>query len=397
MAWYWRTLRFGKYLCPFIRNFYLKCRITYLSLTYNHFMDASYMADVCMGPMFWFVDTFTHAIGNLLVGAVISLTASVVLIAYWIGIPFWWKKNQYTCIFLITLGHWLLLNICFHYYMACTTHPGFPPEGELITEAVSICKKCIAPKPPRTHHCSVCNRCILKMDHHCPWLNNCVGYRNHRYFFLYMAYMLMGVIYVIFAGWEIAYNSIMLITEECDEPELEGHSVKINKTGALIPVTGTVILDSSFLEEHELEPANPYRRKAIIYMALINLGVLFALGALTTWHALLITRGETSIEANINKAETLRLEEQGKIYRNPYDFGPKMNWVLFLGLTERRSFWRHILLPSGHEPIGDGLSWSTIHDEQKSIPVEEMFKTCNVKTKFESYSKNNVEEVILDK
>lgn len=40
-----------------------KCRLTYLTLTYNHFLDASYMADVCMGPMFWFVDNFTNTIG----------------------------------------------------------------------------------------------------------------------------------------------------------------------------------------------------------------------------------------------------------------------------------------------------------------------------------------------
>ena len=36
-----------------------------------------------------------------------------------------------------------------------------------IPEVVSICKKCISPKPPRSHHCSVCNKCVLKMDHHC--------------------------------------------------------------------------------------------------------------------------------------------------------------------------------------------------------------------------------------
>lgn len=34
------------------------------------------------------------------------------------------------------------------------------------------CRKCWAPKYERTHHCSQCGRCVLKMDHHCPWVGN---------------------------------------------------------------------------------------------------------------------------------------------------------------------------------------------------------------------------------
>jgi palmitoyltransferase len=302
-------------------------------------MDQSYAADVCMEPMFWFVDNFTYAIGPLFVVAVVGLTTSVVFIAYWIGLPYWWQRNPYICVILVFIGHWLLLNISFHYYMAVVTPPGYPPQGELITEAVSICKKCIAPKPPRTHHCSVCNRCILKMDHHCPWLNNCVGYKNHRYFFMYMVYMVLGVLFVILCGVDIAYSSIFLATDDPDEPELEGHPVKFNKTGALIPVTDVLYIDTPVVDDEfndHYQPSSLWERRAIIYMALINSGVFVALGVLSLWHSQLIGKGETSIEANINKAETKRLAEIGRIYINPYNFGSKKNWRIFLGLVKGR-------------------------------------------------------------
>lgn len=45
-------------------------------------------------------------------------------------------------------------------------------EGEVRkgrkTQRIRRCRKCDAPKPERTHHCSVCKRCVLLMDHHCP-------------------------------------------------------------------------------------------------------------------------------------------------------------------------------------------------------------------------------------
>ena len=30
-----------------------------------------------------------------------------------------------------------------------------------------FCRRCKAFKPRRAHHCSICRRCIIKMDHHC--------------------------------------------------------------------------------------------------------------------------------------------------------------------------------------------------------------------------------------
>ena len=43
-----------------------------------------------------------------------------------------------------------------------------------------------------------------------------------------------------------------------------------------------------------------------------------------------------SVQAHINRSETRRLAELGRVYRNPYNFGPKHNWHLFLGLVDGR-------------------------------------------------------------
>lgn len=58
-----------------------------------------------------------------------------------------------------------------------------------------MCRRCQAFKPPRAHHCSICKRCIIKMDHHCPWVNNCVGIGNHKYFLLFIFYTSLSCFY----------------------------------------------------------------------------------------------------------------------------------------------------------------------------------------------------------
>lgn len=61
----------------------------------------------------------------------------------------------------------------------------------------TMCKFCEMYRPPRSHHCRVCQRCIKRMDHHCPWINNCVGEENQKFFLLFCFYTGISCLYSI--------------------------------------------------------------------------------------------------------------------------------------------------------------------------------------------------------
>ncbi|KAG8231418.1 hypothetical protein J437_LFUL012428 [Ladona fulva] len=99
-----------------------------------------------------------------------------------------------TIIFLLGMAH--LKAVC--------SDPGIVPLPEsrldfsdihtgsqvsLQHEDWTVCTRCETYRPPRAHHCRICNRCIRRMDHHCPWINNCVGEQNQKYFIQFLIYV----------------------------------------------------------------------------------------------------------------------------------------------------------------------------------------------------------------
>lgn len=124
------------------------------------------------------------------------------------------------------------------------------------TGQARYCKKCQTPKPDRTHHCSTCRRCVLKMDHHCPWLATCLGLHNYKAFVLFLVYT------SVFC-WICFLTSGMWIWTE-------------------------IFADSQYLEE--FAPVN------IILLAVVSGIIGLVVTGFTAWHLYLCVRGQTTIE-----------------------------------------------------------------------------------------------------
>jgi len=99
------------------------------------------------------------------------------------------------------------------------TDPGTVPQSAVPVESEriagsnhSMCSQCQTFKPPFSHHCRICNRCISRMDHHCPWMNNCIGAGNFKHFILFLLYTwLCSGFALILLGW----NYFVCADEDC--------------------------------------------------------------------------------------------------------------------------------------------------------------------------------------
>nr|XP_039248185.1 palmitoyltransferase ZDHHC16-like [Styela clava] len=379
---------------------YLK--LCYLSLTYNTYSSAT---EVLFEPIITLVDFISRWFGFAFVTLVTILVAYVVVVYYSIAVPYLILAfSSIRAGITIFYGHYLLIMISFHYFKAVRTNPGRPPKDASERAVTSVCKKCILPKPPRAHHCSVCKNCVLKMDHHCPWINNCVGHYNHRYFISFCIFMLLGTIFVVTTTWPIftecfSFHNRMqfamdylkdFFIEDISDDENENldyinenHSSlnkkdisnalhpKIEIFSHVVPVArhGKSAEDTGEIFQYLYSvcyTANSGAKGNLIFLWFLCAGVTAALGALTAIQFRLVSLGETSIEKLINDKEFRKAKKLGLKFNNPYHLGFRNNWKMILMFHDLRSFFLNVILPRNMSPIGDGLVWDKHIDKNYS-------------------------------
>jgi len=175
------------------------------------------------------------------------------------------------------------------------------------------CKKCNITRPPRCHHCSVCNRCILRFDHHCVWLNNCIGQNNYRSFLLTLFSLTTGCWYGVLMLWFPFYEPLKAQVQQHG-----WHFLYENKTGFLnLPPPGTLLKG---LYTTGLEPEIVIK---LVFPLLASVGLLQAV--FLSYHIRYLVLARTTLEYKIIlERQYLALVERNEICptpHNPFDQG----------------------------------------------------------------------------
>jgi palmitoyltransferase len=214
------------------------------------------------------------------------------------------------------------VNALFNHAMCAWTKPGTPKDerarramerranetrredggetGNGLREAIErgrFCETCDTVKPDLCHHCSVCKRCVLKMDHHCPWVMNCVGARNYRYFFNFIAYAWVGCAFATIGGAFVLFGA------------------------------------------NEVGPTDAETLRRVIFVTVMATAVLCALGFMVYWQAYLALTGQTTIDYYnwMDLKQAMKARGLTPPMRPPFDQGAAKNWQE--AFDERGKFW----------------------------------------------------------
>ncbi|KZT00941.1 zf-DHHC-domain-containing protein [Laetiporus sulphureus 93-53] len=253
----------------------------------------------------------------------------------------------------------IAFNLFMHYYWVCTIPPGFiddpplspeprsgwmwaqkrtsTPGGVRWSELLNVtrasmrrCRKCLVMRPEevlmgvrceRSHHCRICNRCVLKYDHHCPVrINQCVGLHNERHFVLFLIYLSISTFCYAISGWPHVLSA------------MGWHG------------------DDTW--DYYAPPI------AFVITFILSAILFFAVTIMTAWHLYGIACGETSVEAADNEMYRTMAKGRGETFVNSYDLGKRRNLELFFNVGQDGYPLYTLLFPFRIEPYTDGRAWA---------------------------------------
>jgi len=168
-------------------------------------------------------------------------------------------------------------------------------------------------KPPRSHYDDAVRCLVLNMDHFCPWMFNTIGYFNYRYFCNVLIYTFIGMVYGVCLTAPLFWCSFIdttLLEQQIQMSQSRGYTEEQH----LIPMIPTT-------DEHVY----------VILSFVFCLALSLAVCALMSFHIYLIFTAQTTVECHGNNTRKKRAKEEGKIWKNPYDLGWKLNWQQVYG------------------------------------------------------------------
>ncbi|RZF36243.1 hypothetical protein LSTR_LSTR013668 [Laodelphax striatellus] len=175
----------------------------------------------CCGGGLWCVKDICGVVCAILTWLLILYAEFVVMMVMLIPSPY----PVYSYINILIFQTLAFLAFASH-LRTMFTDPGSVPKGNATREMIQQmgcrdgqivfkCLKCCSIKPDRAHHCSVCQRCIRKMDHHCPWVNNCVGEDNQKYFVLFTFYIASISVHSLFLAGNQFVTCVRVEWKDC--------------------------------------------------------------------------------------------------------------------------------------------------------------------------------------
>lgn len=232
--------------------------------------------------------------------------------------------------------HWLLCisllgNTLFSYFQTLLSDPGSVESVSLgsveIVGAGSLskhtfCFSCKAAKPPSSHHCRICERCVHRMDHHCPFVANCIGVRNRRSFILFLFWVSLSAVYLlVLVGsvlWD-SYDGIALhyrkVFRRLHVPELDYDTVYENLETYLKAILENLPADLPVL--------------SVVYLLGAASGVFGMTSSMLMQQLHFVSRGETLISRmQTRQAKGRRPMAAWVNFRLVFGNGPIWTWIL---------------------------------------------------------------------